>query len=181
MTPLPDRFLPDPGYPERPRLAIRPDEVAACDRGVLVNFRHGLTLNFLETERWGYFWRKTWWEGQLDPITPLMWQDADGRYWMPDRHEARTDLGSIPPPIQSWFPPTEMPYAYYFHDSGYRYGGLWVAETLDGEWRFERLSRSRLDDMCLSAMPEAAEVVACRRGTIWGAVRMFGGSSYARA
>jgi hypothetical protein len=27
-----------------------------------------------------------------------------------------------------------MPYAYYTHDSGYRHGGLWVAETLDAPW-----------------------------------------------
>ena len=177
-------MIPDPVILREPapaRPLIRPDEVLACSRGVLINFRHGLTLNYLETTRWGLLWRKTWWEGQLDPVTPLMWQDEDGRYWMPDRHEARTDLGSIPPPVQSWFPATEMPYAYYTHDSGYRHGGLWVAETLDGEWRFQRLSRARLDDMCLSAMPEAAGIWACRRGVIWGAVRAFGWAAFRTA
>jgi len=158
---------------------ILDSECASTRRGSLLNFRSGLTLRFLRCERWGLLWRKTWWEGRLSPRYPLMWQDArTGRLWMPDRHEQETDLGSIPPPVRSIFPQDEAPYAYYPHDSAYRHGGLWTAETLDGEWTFKKLSRSEADDMCLSAMLEAGGVSAARRAIIWSAVRSFGWAAW---
>lgn len=154
-------------------------ETRECDRGTLYNFRHGLDLNFLESERWYLFWQKTWWEGRVNPETPLVWYDKRVKlYVMPDRHESRTDLGSVPPPTQGWFPPTEAPYAYYMHDSGYRYHGFWVCESLNGVWRFQRFSRYDVDEICLSAMLEAGGMADCRRKTIYGTVWTFGWSQW---
>jgi len=158
---------------------ILDSECASTRRGSLLNFRSGLTLRFLRCERWGLVWRKTYWEGRLSPRYPLMWQDAKaGRLYMPDRHEQETDLGSIPPPVTSLFPSVEAPYAYYMHDSAYRHGGLWTAETLDGVWRFCPMARAEADDMCLSAMLEAGGVSAIRRGTIWSQVRLWGWAAW---
>jgi hypothetical protein len=157
---------------------IRPDEVATCDRGTLCNYRHGLTLRFKNCRRWGWLWRKTYYEGTLSRRAPLMWQDAAGVLYMPDRHERCTDLGSIPPPLRSMFPQDEAPYAYYTHDSAYRHGGLWTAPTLDAPWTFRTMTRRAVDDLCLSAMMEAGGVSAIRRGTIWSQVRLWGWAAW---
>jgi hypothetical protein len=158
-----------------PAPVILPDEVASCKRGKLLNYKHGLVLNWLEEERVCLFWRKTWWEAKIHDVHPLMWWDERlKRYCMPDRHEARTDLGSTPVWMQGIFPATEMPWAYYPHDSGYRWGGMWTAVTLDGEWTFTRMSRQTIDEMCLLAMPEAGGMSAIKRGTIYESVRLAG-------
>ena len=155
--------------------SILPDEVLQGRAGILCNYRHGLSLHYIETQRWGRLWRKTWWEGQLSLYFPLMWQStATGRIYMPDRHEQRTDLGSIPPPLQSLFPHTEAPYAYYCHDSAYRHGGLWTADTLDGPWTFATMDRAAVDKLCLLDMMEAGGIGWCRRHIIYRHVRMYG-------
>ena len=38
---------------------ILPDECREGKRGILCNYRHGLALHYIETQRWGRLWRKT--------------------------------------------------------------------------------------------------------------------------
>ena len=158
---------------------ILADECRTGSAGVLCNYRHGLTLTFIEAKLWVWPWRKTWWEGKLSDAFPLMWQDGKtGTLYMPDRHEARTDLGSIPPPLRSLFPADEAPYAYYCHDSAYRHGGLWVADSLDGAWTFRPMTRADVDRLCLLDMLEAGGVGWCRRHIIYRHVRWYGGAAW---
>lgn len=155
--------------------AVRPGDTRACERGTILNYSGGLVLRFIEDERVFLWYYKTWWEGTLSRKYPLMWWDEKTQlFYMPDRHMKRTDLGSIPVFVQGCITPTQAPYAYYPHDAGYKNGGMWVCERLGGVWRFKKMTRSELDDMCLSAMLEAGGFSACRRGTIWSAVRAGG-------
>jgi hypothetical protein len=152
------------------------NDTATCSRGTLLNYHRGLNLRFLEDERVFLWYYKTYWEGTLSRQYPLMWFDKrTNLFYMPDRHMKRTDLGSIPVFVQAHIPPTQAPYAYYSHDAGYENGGMWVAEHLEGPWRFQKMSRAELDELCLSAMLEAGGFSMCRRGTIWNTVRVAGG------
>lgn len=158
-------------------MIVRADEVAGTDRGTLVNFRHGYDLHWLRSERWGLFWSKAIHEFTLDPVSPLTWQDRQGGYWQPDRHEMETDLGSIPPPLRSWFPQDQFEPAYCLHDSAYNHGGMYFSTRLDGPYEFREVSRRWSDDML-------ADVIYClggwapRRGLIWAAVRAGGWASF---
>lgn len=158
---------------------VKADELAVGERGILINYSTGLHSRWIRTDRWLVFWRKAIYECHLDAQFPLLWWDeADQLFYMPDRHINKTDFGSIPPPFRGWFPHDEFPPCYYFHDRGYDEGGLYAAPTLEVPFQFKRLSRSWLDDRCLSAMPQALGTIQCRTGVIWGAVRVCGSSNY---
>jgi hypothetical protein len=160
-------------------LIVLPDEILQCKDGVLLNYRRGLTLNWLAVEPWCGLWKKVYWEGQVHPRHPLMWEDRKtGLLYMADKHRARTDLGSIPPPVQQYFPPAEAPYAYYPHDSGYKDGGLWVAPSLDAPWTFKAMSRKELDVMCLCNMLHAGGMSLPRRSVVYSSVRTCGWSAW---
>jgi len=87
----------------------------------------------------GLLWSKAIYEVKLLYPDALTWKDETG-YWRPDKHEAETDLGSVPPPLRGWLPHDEYVLCYIFHDSACRKGGLWFCEALDGEWRFVEVS-----------------------------------------
>ena len=158
-----------------PTPEVMGDDIAEGRAVSILNLRYGLDLHYLRTERWGWFWPKTFWEATLDARFPLMLQrHSDGMLLMGDRHEIETDLGSVPPPLRSWFPETELPAAYYMHDSGYKYGGFWCAETLDSPWMFRRFDRAVIDGLCLLDAMDAGGVTPARRRTIHGCVRTFG-------
>ena len=162
-----------------PSPEVMEDDIAQGRCASILNIHRGLVLRYIRTERWCRFWPKTYWEATLDARFPLMLQrHSDGLLIMGDRHESETDLGSIPPPFRSWFPDTELPAAYYMHDSGYRYGGFWVAETLDAPWTFRRFDRATIDELCLLDAMEAGGVSTARRRTIHRCVRMFGSGCF---
>lgn len=156
-------------------------ELRTCDRGTLVNTTHGYDLHWLRNEKWGLIWPLTWSKAihsfKLDERHPITWVDRNGGHWQPDRHENETDLGSIPPPLRSCFPQDEYEPAYIFHDSAYKHGGLYFSVTLDGPYRFVATSRRQADDL-LADIICALGGGACRRGTIWTAVRLGGGGSF---
>jgi hypothetical protein len=154
--------------------------------GTMFNYRSGLNFNWLQTKPWGIFWKKVWWDVHVPAAHPIMWQDmASGLIFRPmsTRHieqgiHRKTDLGSVPPPVQSFFPPAELPPAYVFHDIIYGAGGLWASTQVDGPWFWMPLTRSEADDMCLRSIPEAFDMTMLRRNTIYDAVRIGGWGNY---
>jgi len=156
---------------------ILPNEVKEIEVGSLVNYQTGLDLRFHHSERWGLLFTKTYWTAKLDHKHPLLWYDQKTKLWYsygPHEPNIIIDLGSIPPPLQGLFPATEAPYAYFFHDCAYKFGGLWVASDLKSEWKFKKLSRSKIDRICLLDMMEAGGIPLWRRRIIWSQVRMYG-------
>ena len=155
---------------------IVPEETRETDAGVLYNFRSGLTLTFLESERAWLLWRRTWWTGKVNPETPLMWYDKKTKlYYMPDLNVNRTDLGSVPPPAQNRFPPTEAPYGYYMHDTSYRCHGLYACDKFNGEFKLHRMARQPSDEMCLLDILEAGGMgPQYRRNIVYYSVRVGG-------
>jgi hypothetical protein len=168
-------------------------EIASGKYGRLINYRRGLDLNWLKTERWCLLWMKVYWEAQVDRAHPLMWMDKNGTLYRPCSDEVMlagklvvTDLGSVPPFVQQHAPATEMPWAYFFHDMGYRFHGLWVKtgsdtidpidpiDTKEPKWEFREMGRQELDDLCLRQMPEAMGVSLVRRNLIYDFVRAGG-------
>lgn len=162
-------------------MIVLPGELRTCDRGTLINAFHGYDTHWLRTEKWGWFWPFTWCKAihsfQLHRLHPLTWVDRNGMHYQPDRHEQETDLGSIPPPLRARFPQDEYEPAYVFHDSAYRHGGLYTSVTLDGPYKFTRMTRKEADDL-LADIIYALGGGACKRATIWTAVRAFGGGNY---
>jgi hypothetical protein len=173
----------------RTQYRIVSGETRECSRGILYNHVRGVDMHVLETTGW--FTKTVWYTAQIDPETPSVWYDKRLKLFvMADRHTAKTDMGSTK--VQSLFPPTEAVYAYYPHDSAYAEHGLWVCETLNGEvatkeqsrtlphedlegtWRFQKMDRATVDEMCLSAMLEAGGMSRCRRGIVWGVVMAVG-------
>ena len=175
--------------------------MAVGEYGTLFNLRSGLDLNWRKTERWGVLWQKVYWDAELNRRRPLTYFDKKlglfVRPCSPAQLEAGahflTDLGSVPPPVQSFFPSAEAPYAYFFHDQGYRYGGLWVSATYDGGmgmatqegrgrprpyWQFLKMTRREVDDLCLRCMLEAGGVSLVRRNMIYDAVRVGGWAAW---
>ena len=168
--------------------------MAVGEYGTLFNFRSGLDLNWRKTERWGMLWQKVYWDAELNRIRPLTYFDKKlglfVRPCSPAQLEAGThfltDLGSVPPPVQSFFPSAEAPYAYFFHDRGYQYGGLWVSVTYDRAtqvspvqgYQFLKMTRREVDDLCLRCMLEAGGVSLVRRNMIYDAVRVGGWAAW---
>jgi hypothetical protein len=164
-------------------------EIASGKYGRLLNYRRGLNLNWLKTERWCLIWRKVWYTAQVDREHPLMWMDRKGNLYRPCSDEMMagdpivTDLGSVPPFVQQYVPAAEMPWAYFFHDVGYRFHGLWVRRN-DREpepgceeqsaWEFRKMGRQELDDLCLRQIPEAMGIPPVRRNLIYDFVRAGG-------
>lgn len=166
---------------------ILSDEIKCGKYGTLFNYRSGLELNWRRTENWCLLWKKVWWDSHVPALHPLMWQDAaTGLIYRPAstrqlemQYHRLTDLGSIPPPVQSFFPPAEAPFAYFPHDVGYACGGLWTAMSVDGPWVFTKMSRRELDDLCLRNILEAGGTTLLRRNTIYDAVRCGGWAAWA--
>ena len=107
---------------------------------------HGYRLDCTRTTFWCWIWPVQHYEYSAGEPYPLT-LEIDGQFLQPDRHVADTDLGSVPPPLRSLFPHTETPRAYVFHDSGYRYGGLWRAAALAGPYEFLPMDRDEVDDV----------------------------------
>jgi hypothetical protein len=152
----------------------------------MFNYRSGLELTWLDTDPWCFLWKKVWWRVHIPELTPIMWQDkASGLIYRPASSrqlaaaiKRKTDLGSVPPPVQAFFPPAENPPGYVFHDVGYGNGGLWVSTRVDGPWIWCKMERSELDDMCLRSIPEAFGTTLLRRNTIYECVRTCGRGNF---
>lgn len=121
----------------------------------------------------GKWWRKTVYEFTNDATDPLTWH-AQGLQARPDRHIERTDLGSIPRPVQAIPALSKDRYArsYILHDSAYQYGG-WYLRLADGAFRFVRLSRAEADEWLYRGILAEEGSVATAR-VVWAAVRAAG-------
>ena len=79
-----------------------------------------------------------------DPLTCCL----HGILYRPDFHFF-TDKGSVPRLIQTiapyYFDRAKYERAYYFHDSAYAHGGVWVA--VHGGWEFKKITRKQADTM----------------------------------
>tara|TARA_B100001013_G_scaffold88951_1_gene49279 strand:+ start:2309 stop:2809 length:501 start_codon:yes stop_codon:yes gene_type:complete len=72
---------------------------------------------------------------------PLTWYDKKERlYYQPDR-KFSTDLGSTPFFTWQFLPKDQFPRSYCFHDSAWIHGGLYIADELDGEFRWRKVSK----------------------------------------
>ncbi len=107
-----------------------------------------LHCNWIESKRWGWLWRVDTWQYCADAKAPLTYCQPDGTMIRPDRH-FYLDFGSIPPPLAA-FPTlsrTRFLGPYIFHDSGYRFGGLWIKTSWEEEWTFAEYTRDAADDL----------------------------------
>lgn len=125
-----------------------PGRILGDDRRFFANADEGdgWELRYIENVRWGLLWSKAIYEFSLLQPSPLTWRDEAG-WWRPDQHEARTDLGSIPPPLRGALPHDQFPRSYVFHDSAWRHGGLWFAPTIFGPWGFCDLTKCEANAM----------------------------------
>lgn len=148
---------------------------------------NGFSLVPTHTVPWGKLWLIQHWEFMLAPgANGLAWDDGNGWLWRPDRHEAETDLGSIPAPLRSIMQSTEAARSYVFHDSAYRYAGLWRSQSLTGDWQFFQLDRQRADTMLRDMfvaeailMGERPARARRRAAIVYHAVRLFAGGPWA--
>jgi hypothetical protein len=81
----------------------------------------------------------------INPNRPPTFIQADGTRIRTCR-EFPTDQGSQPVLVQGWLP-KDRHIAVYFHDDGYRAGGLWIAAPGETEFRFVPLTRADLDQL----------------------------------
>ena len=109
---------------------------------------------------------------------PPTYIDKAGRAyrWHPDFF---CDQGSVPWLFQ-WAIPKDRFLGFYCHDTCYQFGGLWIRQPGETEFKFCRLPRIEADDllhdMCL-ADPDPA--MAATANMVWAAVRVGGaGSNY---
>ena len=120
------------------------------------------------------------------PAPRMCWEHPAGFFIEGDQNVIDTDLGSIPPPLRPFFPADEFIRAYAFvHDPGYKHAGLWIAQKLDGEFKFQSLSRETIDVyLKLSAYAEGVHMerppleLERRVARIHWAVATFGGGAW---
>ena len=119
----------------------------------------------------GAWWGKVRYEFRLYDPDPLTWH-AGGAEWQPDRHFS-SDGGTIPRIIQCIPALQKDRYwqSYGFHDSHYRYGGLYRNGLFIRQGR--KAADQRLYDQLLA---EGATVATAK--TVWGFVRAFGGFAW---
>jgi len=114
---------------------------------------------------------KTIYRFELCRRTPLSFVDRHGARWQPNR-SFYTDQGSVPrfPPFLRLIVPKDRFLAFYIHDSGYVFGGLYV----DG--KFRNMTRKAVDDllydMILADPKPGNRAVAY---AVWMQVRLYGG------
>ena len=96
---------------------------------------------------YGGWWGRPKFEFQSDLDDPLTCS-LDGILYRPDNHFF-TDKGSVPRMVQTifpyWFDRAKYERAYYFHDSAYAHGAVWVA--VDGGWVSKDVTREQADTM----------------------------------
>jgi len=115
----------------------------------------GFKLTWLRNEKWGFLrWSKSIWMFELDEEFPLMWYDGK-YYWQPNKNEAETDLGSIPPPLRGILPHDEFPRSFCIHDSACKKGGLWRSETGEAGTFVFTLLTMRVANLMLKDMIKA--------------------------
>jgi len=116
----------------------------------------------------GQWWGRMRYEFRLDADDPLRWIEG-GYCWQPDRH-FDSDGGSIPRLVQCVPALQKDRYwaSYGFHDSHYRYGGLYQAGL------FIKESRRKADERLYRQLLAEGATTATAK-TVWGFVRAFGG------
>ena len=139
--------------------------------------RQGYELDKVRSERYMLIFPKAIYEFNLDAKDPLTFVLDTGVMLQPDRHMAETDLGSIPVPLQPFFPKDEFLLSYLFHDSAYKHGGLYVRKPGDADYTFEAMNRDDIDGL-LRMMIKAEGGGAIKRSLIYNAVRLGGSRSF---
>ena len=132
-----------------------------------------LRNEFWPSKSWPSIYRKAIREFRINEEHPLTYMAQDGCLLQPDRHMAETDLGTIPPPLRGLFPHDEFERSHILHDSGYRYGGLYLAYGLEQPFIFCKMSRAFIDEVLIESIIADGGTRA-RARTIWLAVRIGG-------
>lgn len=104
--------------------------------------KKGYDLSNPRKKRWGLFWTSTTWDVSINKRFPLTFEWSDKSRWTCNWNFP-SDLGSIPPPLQSLprLDADEYPSSYLFHDCGCQHGGLYHNGV------FVELTRKQLDNM----------------------------------
>lgn len=118
-------------------------------------------------------WRKTIYEYQANPMTPLTYIDADEVEYRPDNHYF-TDQGSVPRIAQLVIPKDRF-LGFYFHDSGYIHGGLYVRFPRSPVFIFRHMFRRQVDDLLHDmVLADPCPGWKLTADAIWGTVRIGG-------
>jgi hypothetical protein len=116
---------------------------------------------WISQESWGGLWKVDTWQYFADAKAPLTYCAPDGAKYRPDRH-FYLDFGSIPPPLMALpsLSRTRFLWAYIFHDSCYRFGGLWRCGAGESEFTFCEFTRGEADAL------------------LWTTIRASGGNAW---
>lgn len=119
---------------------------------------------------------KAIYEFTLDEHNPLTFLHPGVGFIQPDRH-VKTDMGSIPVPLQVFWPKDRFLLSYLLHDSAYRHGGLYFSDERYRGYSFVKMEREEVDDL-LRYTIKAEGGSRFTRNMIWRGVRIGGGHRY---
>lgn len=139
----------------------------------------GYEINEVRQQRYMLVFYKTIYEFILNRKQPLMYVSDNGTMYQPDAH-FETDQGSIPRCLQ-FFVQKDRFLGFYFHDSGYRFKGLWVSYDSGKTWRFVELLRAEVDALLREMIkndPYSGNIIT--RCAIWVGVRIGGWYGWGR-
>lgn len=129
---------------------------------------------FLEVDGVEYGWlgrEKMRYKFMANPPRPVTFIQTDGTRIRTCR-EFPTDQGSQPPLVQGWLP-KDRHVAVYFHDDGYRSGGLWIAAPGETTFKFTPLTRAQLDRLLHTMLRCGSHPLgAGKAGGYWVGVRL---------
>lgn len=149
---------------------------------------NGYIIDVCSQKSYLHFFVKAVYDFRLVPENPLTYIDAKGIKYQPDRH-FQTDQGTIPRAIQ-WMIQKDRFLGFYFHDSAYRFGGLYINRpewkrisyvdkngniSFLPEYRWQEMTRSEADKL-LRDMMQADPCPGnwLTRWSVWAAVRAGG-------
>lgn len=133
----------------------------------------GYELYEVRQARYFLVFLKAIYEFTLIKKTPLMYCSKSGILYQPDAH-FETDQGSLPRVMQ-FFIQKDRFLGFLFHDSGYRFRGLWTSYNGGRSWQFVAMLRAEVDALLremIECDPFPGSVVA--RWLVWSGVRIGG-------
>jgi len=125
-----------------------------------------------------YIFRKAIFEFTADDKSPIIFEDHDGNWWMPDKHFF-TDWGSIPVCLQILIP-KDTYLGYLFHDSAYGHHGLWLMKKGEKEFSFKVLTMTKANDI-LYQMMMAQDSWKLTATTVYETLQIAGGFAWTDA
>lgn len=134
---------------------------------------YGLTAVPDDRPWWRRCLGRTVYEFRLDARAPLtLWLWSSYPQLIQPNRKYTTDLGSIPRGVQPLIPKDSFIKSFLLHDSGYKFGGMWVNGA------FVPMERIDIDALCLLDGIEAEGGGPVVRRAIYAAVRAFGWIGY---